>query len=185
MPPRLPTTINDLRASLAAGERAFPGLALPEADAVELALAGCDLRGGQFRAIRLGHADLRGSQLAGACFQQALLWGADMRQLRAHGSSWQEADLSGARLQGAEFNRAALHRCCLRGVAAAGSARRGWWRRISARARINPPTSAAPISPTPISALRGFRECGCREPDSWGHAFTAPTCGRRTCAAPT
>ena len=41
--------------------------------------------------------------------------------MRAARSFWHGADLSGSRLQGADFGEAWLHRCCLRGVVAAGS----------------------------------------------------------------
>ncbi|MGL6134472.1 MAG: pentapeptide repeat-containing protein, partial [Prochlorococcaceae cyanobacterium] len=57
----------------------------------------------------------------GCCFQQALLWGADLSGLQARESQWHEADLSGSRLQQADFSAALLHRTCLRGVLAAGS----------------------------------------------------------------
>jgi uncharacterized protein YjbI with pentapeptide repeats len=57
----------------------------------------------------------------GCCFQQALLWGADLSDLGAQASQWHEADLSGSRLQQADFSEALMHRCCLRGVIAANS----------------------------------------------------------------
>ena len=41
--------------------------------------------------------------------------------MQAQGSFWHEADLSGCRLQESNFDRAVMHRCCLRGVVAAGS----------------------------------------------------------------
>jgi uncharacterized protein YjbI with pentapeptide repeats len=50
-----------------------------------------------------------------------LIWGADLSDLDASSSYWHEADLSGSRLQGANFSHALMHRCCLRGVVAAGS----------------------------------------------------------------
>jgi uncharacterized protein YjbI with pentapeptide repeats len=41
--------------------------------------------------------------------------------MQAQGSFWHETDLSGCRLQESNFDRAVMHRCCLRGVVAAGS----------------------------------------------------------------
>jgi uncharacterized protein YjbI with pentapeptide repeats len=119
--PSPPTSLETLRAALAAGERSFPGLKLADLDGVDLDLSGCFLEGGCFKEARFGRASLRAAQVQRCCFQQALLWGADLSALQARGSQWHEADLSGSRLQQADFSVALLHRCCLRGVLAAGS----------------------------------------------------------------
>ena len=110
-----------LRAALEAGERNFQGLRLGGIDGLDLDLSDCNLEGSCFKEARFGHARLRGAQVQRCCFQQALLWGADLSSMQAQGSFWHEADLSGCRLQESNFDRAVMHRCCLRGVVAAGS----------------------------------------------------------------
>ncbi|MCP9888252.1 pentapeptide repeat-containing protein [Cyanobium sp. ATX 6A2] len=117
----LPTTLVALRQALASGERRFPGLRLGDLDGVDLDLSGCDLQGGCFKEARFGRACLQGANVEGCCFQQSLIWGADLSRLKASHSQWHDADLSGSRLQQADFSGAPLHRCCLRGVVAAGS----------------------------------------------------------------
>jgi hypothetical protein len=92
MPCPSPTTLEALRAALAAGERTFPGLKLADLDGVDLDLSGCALEGGCFKEARFGRASLRGASVRGCCFQQALLWGADLSDLGAHASQWHEAD---------------------------------------------------------------------------------------------
>lgn len=121
----LPRHLGQLQVVLAQGRRAFAGLELADLDGVGLDLSDCDLRGSCLRAGRLGQVILRGAQLGGSSLQQALLWGADLSKTQAQASLWHEADLSGARLKGADFSEALLHRCCLRGMLAAGS----HWRR--------------------------------------------------------
>lgn len=117
----LPVSIDQLRARLLAGERCFPGLRLSEIDGLDLDLSGCDLHDSCFKEARFGHARLSEANVRGCRFQQSLIWGADLSGLRAQNSFWHEADLSGSRLQAADFSGAVMHRCCLRGVVAAGS----------------------------------------------------------------
>ena len=117
----LPSTLGELRAALVAGVRELGGLQLAELDAHDLDLSHCNLSRGCFKEARFGRASLRQARVEGCCFQRALIWGADLSGLRAAQSFWQEADLSGSRLQAADFSAAQLHRCCLRGVVAAGS----------------------------------------------------------------
>ena len=121
MAPLPPTNLEELRAALAIGERSFPGLRLSDLDGVDLDLADCDLSCGCFKEARFGRASLRNANVQACCFQQALIWGADLSGLQAPRSQWHEADLSGSRLQQANFDGALLHRTCLRGVVAAGS----------------------------------------------------------------
>jgi BTB/POZ domain-containing protein KCTD9 len=124
-PADTPRSLEALRAALATGRRHFPGLRLGDLDGVDLDLSGCDLSGGCFKEARFGHACLHAARAERCCFQQSLLWGADLSELQAAGSFWHDADLSAARLQRADFSNALLHRCCLRGVLAAGSRWRG------------------------------------------------------------
>jgi uncharacterized protein YjbI with pentapeptide repeats len=116
-----PSDLAQLRAALAAGQKDLRSLRLGEIDGLDLDLSGCNLDGSCFKEARFGHATLRGAQAHRCCFQQALIWGADLSELDAPSSYWHEADLSGSRLQGANFSDALMHRCCLRGVVAARS----------------------------------------------------------------
>ncbi|MEA5392556.1 pentapeptide repeat-containing protein [Cyanobium gracile UHCC 0139] len=121
LPADLPVDLDALKRALAKGRRHFAGLRLGDLDGVALDLGDCDLHGGCFKEGRFGHARLAGANVEAACFQQALLWGADLSDLKAGGSFWHDADLSSARLQGADFSAALMHRCCLRGVLGAHS----------------------------------------------------------------
>ncbi|WP_255476183.1 pentapeptide repeat-containing protein [Cyanobium sp. BSA11S] len=67
---------------------------------------------------------MHGARVEDRCFQQALLWGADLSELKAARSFWHSADLSAARLHGEDFSGASLHRWCVRGVLAADNV---WW----------------------------------------------------------
>lgn len=116
-----PRNLDQLRSALAQGQRRFAELRLRDLDGVDLDLSGCDLRGSCFKEARFGRARFRAARLEGCCFQQALLWGADLSEAAAPRSFWHEADLSGSRLQQGDFCGAVMHRCCLRGVVAAGS----------------------------------------------------------------
>ena len=106
---------------LGEGERIFRMLHLEDLDGVNLNLRECDLQGSRLKEARLGHANLSNSLVNGCCFQQALLWGADLSRIKAINTFWQEADLSGSRMQGADFRGSLMHRCCFRGVVAANS----------------------------------------------------------------
>ena len=119
--PTPPLSVLELRHALAVGRRRFPGLNLRDQDAGQIDLSDCCLRGGRFQESRFGHARLARADVRRAHFQRALLWGADLSGLQAHGSFWQEADLSGSRLQQADFSGALLHRACLQGVVAPDS----------------------------------------------------------------
>jgi uncharacterized protein YjbI with pentapeptide repeats len=121
-----PRDLIQLRAALQAGQRRFPGLQLGDLDGVDLDLADCELEGGCFKEARFGHASLRAARVEGCCFQQALLWGADLSDLHAVHSFWQETDLSAARLQGADLSFALmqgvqLHGADLRGACLYGA----------------------------------------------------------------
>ena len=113
--------INEFVRALDNGERIFRMLHLEALDGVNLNLRECDLRGSRFKEARLGQANLSNAVVHGCCFQQALLWGADLSGIQATKTAWQEADLSGSRMQGANFSDALMHRCCFRGVIAAKS----------------------------------------------------------------
>ena len=89
----LPANLDALKRALAEGRRDFAGLRLGDLDGVALDLGACDLRGGCFKDGRFGHARLAGANVEGACFQQALLWGADLSAVAASGSFWHDADL--------------------------------------------------------------------------------------------
>ena len=93
-----PRNLEELRSALTAGRRCFPGLRLGDLDGVDLDLSGCELTGSCFKEARFGHASLQGARVENCCFQQSLLWGADLSDLRAAGSFWHDADLSAARL---------------------------------------------------------------------------------------
>ena len=71
-----------LRAALEAGERNFQGLRLGGIDGLDLDLSDCNLEGSCFKEARFGHARLRGALVQRCCFQQALLWGADLTRSR-------------------------------------------------------------------------------------------------------
>ncbi|MFM7652128.1 MAG: pentapeptide repeat-containing protein, partial [Vulcanococcus sp.] len=78
----LPATLEHLRARLEAGDRRFPSLRLGEIDGLDLDLSACDLHGSCFKEARFGHARLSDANVEGCCFQQSLLWGADLSGLR-------------------------------------------------------------------------------------------------------
>ena len=113
--------INKFLRLLGDGERIFQMLHLEGIDGVNLNLRECDLQGSRLKEARLGQANLSNAVVHGCCFQQALLWGADLSGIQATKTSWQEADLSGSRMQGADFRGSLMHRCCFRGVVAANS----------------------------------------------------------------
>ncbi|MGL6135372.1 MAG: pentapeptide repeat-containing protein, partial [Prochlorococcaceae cyanobacterium] len=104
----LPSNLEELRAALADGRQRFHGLRLGDLDGVDLDLSGCELQDSCFKEARFGRANLRQARVEGCCFQQALLWGADLSGLQARESQWHEADLSGSRLQQADFSAALL-----------------------------------------------------------------------------
>jgi uncharacterized protein YjbI with pentapeptide repeats len=82
-PSPAPQTLEELRAALANGQRHCPGLQLGDLDGVDLDLADCDLHGGCFKEARFGHARLSHADVSGGCFQQSLIWGADLSGLKA------------------------------------------------------------------------------------------------------
>ena len=93
---------------LGEGERIFRMLHLEDLDGVNLNLRECDLQGSRLKEARLGHANLSNSLLNGCCFQQALLWGADLSRIKAINTFWQEADLSGCDLRETKLGQAQL-----------------------------------------------------------------------------
>ncbi|WP_253912379.1 pentapeptide repeat-containing protein [Synechococcus sp. KORDI-52] len=113
---------------------------------LELDLHGCDLRNGNFKESRFGHATFSAANLQDCSFQQAMLWGADLSGASAQSSKWHDSDLSSARLQKANFSGV----FCIDAAFAvflppgAFGRERGWWKQISAQVSINSLTSVKP-----------------------------------------
>ena len=105
--PTMTTTINDVRAQLAAGTR----ITAPGAN-----LRGANLRGANLRGANLCEANLRGADLYEADLSRANLRGANLRGANLHGADLRGADLRGANLRGADLRGADLSRANLRGA---------------------------------------------------------------------
>ena len=183
----MPSSVAALRAALKSGHRHFPGLSLDDIDGVDIDLSGCNLEGGHFQQARFGKARFGNCTLTHCRFQQALIWGADLSNVDATGSWWQEADLSGSRLQGANFSEAMMPAAVFGEwwPPTAVGREPGLWRSTFAAAKINSQILVVRIFKLQTSALPSSRGPCCKGPTWQVVAFTGPISVAPTLQQPT
>jgi uncharacterized protein YjbI with pentapeptide repeats len=98
-----------LRQAYAAGQRAFSGLSLSQADLRDIDLKGADLSYAELNDADLRGANLRGVDLSYAALREANLTNADLRGAMLIGTDLRQAIITNANFHDADYDPVETH----------------------------------------------------------------------------